>query len=57
MAEWSSERIVKAIALGVFFWALRRLLRLAFGLPAQPPKKRTREPAVADDDGEKKKAK
>ena len=56
MAEWSSARIVKAIALGVFFWALRRLLRLAFGLPAQPPKKRTREPAVADD-GEKKKAK
>ena len=42
---WDSTRIIKAIALGVFFWALRRILRVAFGLPARPPQQRDKQPA------------
>ena len=41
---WDSTRIIKAIALGVFFWALRRILRVAFGLPARPPQQNPHGP-------------
>jgi len=52
--QWTTTRILKAIALGVFFWALRRILRVAFGLPATPPKRQPQQAGPAA--GEKKQA-